>query len=48
MSARKALGVDAHQDLSDLHMKYDVTKQEINFFQSKLKDCVARSAPAGP
>ena len=25
------------EDLADLHMKYDVTKQEINFFQSKLK-----------
>jgi len=25
-------------DLGDLHMKYDVTKQEINFFQSKLKE----------
>jgi len=25
-------------DLADLHMKHDVTKQEINFFQSKLKE----------
>jgi len=25
-------------DLGDLHMKYDVAKQEINFFQSKLKE----------
>uniref|UniRef100_A0A7S1R3Y4 Uncharacterized protein n=1 Tax=Alexandrium catenella TaxID=2925 RepID=A0A7S1R3Y4_ALECA len=25
-------------DLSDLHMKHDVTKQEINFFQSHLAD----------
>mmetsp|Transcript_72081 Transcript_72081/g.167033 ORF Transcript_72081/g.167033 Transcript_72081/m.167033 type:complete len:757 (+) Transcript_72081:64-2334(+) len=25
-------------DLSDLHMKHDVTKQEINFFQSRLAD----------
>jgi len=25
-------------DLGDLHMKHDVTKQEINFFQSKLKE----------
>mmetsp|Transcript_12784 Transcript_12784/g.30401 ORF Transcript_12784/g.30401 Transcript_12784/m.30401 type:complete len:781 (+) Transcript_12784:33-2375(+) len=40
-------------DLSDLHMKYDVTKQEINFFQSKLKDqrewterCLAESSTA--
>ena len=29
--------VGYHKDLADLHMKYDVTKQEINFFQSKLK-----------
>eukprot|EP00435_Cladocopium_sp_Y103_P052998 s422_g16.t2 len=40
-------------DLADLHMKYDVTKQEINFFQSKLKDqrewterCLAESSTA--
>lgn len=27
-----------NMDLSDLHMKHDVTKQEINFFQSHLAD----------
>lgn len=26
------------QDLTDLHTKHDLTKQEINFFQSKLRD----------
>jgi hypothetical protein len=26
------------QDLSDLHTKHDLTKQEINFFQSKMRD----------
>ena len=34
-----------HKDLGDLHMKYDVAKQEINFFQSKLKDNGLRNRP---
>jgi chromosome segregation ATPase len=29
-------GAQIAEDLSDLHMKYDVTKQEINFFQARL------------
>ncbi|CAE8625029.1 unnamed protein product, partial [Polarella glacialis] len=33
---QEAARLDA--DLGDLHMKHDVTKQEINFFQSRLKE----------